>query len=62
MSVKKIHSHDWRKLKSRIRLKNIDKTKNNFIEEIKQNELITKKHEKVSGFLTYIEHLLIVIL
>ena len=29
------------------RLKNIDKTRNYFLEEIKQNELISKKHKKV---------------
>ena len=35
---------------SRIRLKNIDETKNNFIEEINQNELMSKKHKKFLGF------------
>ena len=29
------------------RSKEIDKTRNYFIEEIKQNELISKKHKKV---------------
>ena len=29
------------------RLKNIDETRNYFIEEIKQNELMSKKHKKV---------------
>ena len=28
------------------RLKNIDKTKNFFLEEIEQNELMSKKHKK----------------
>ena len=28
------------------RLKNLDKTRNDFLEEIKQNELINKKHKK----------------
>ena len=47
--------------KSRIRLKNIDETKNNFIEEINQKELMNKKHKKVCGVLTYIEYLLILV-
>ena len=40
-------------------LKNINKTRNYFLEEIKQNELISKKHKKVSTTLNYIEHFLI---
>ena len=38
------------------RLKNIDETKNYFIEEINQNELMSKKHKKVCTALIYIEH------
>ena len=57
---KKIHNNIWRKHKS-IRLKNIDGTKSYWIEEINQNELISKKYEKVYRFLSYIEHLLILI-
>ena len=41
------------------RLRNIDETKNYFIEEIKQNELMSKKHKKVCASLNYIEHFLI---
>ena len=41
------------------RLKNIDKIRNNFIEEMNQNELMSKKHKEVCRVLTYIEHLLI---
>ena len=37
----------------------VEKTKNYFIEEIKQNELIRKKHKKVYKILDYTEHLLI---
>ena len=37
------------------RFKNIDE-KINFIEEIKQNELTSKKHKKVFKILNYIEH------
>ena len=32
------------------RLKNIDETRNYFIEEINQNELMSKKHKKFIGF------------
>ena len=41
------------------RSKNIDETRNYFIEEINQNELMSKKHKKVCAALIYIEHLLI---
>ena len=41
------------------RLKNIDKIRNNFIEEMNQNELMSKKHKEVCRVLNYIEHLLI---
>ena len=41
------------------RLKNIDETKNYFLEEIKQNDLVNKKHKKVCITLTYIEHFLV---
>ena len=36
----------------------IDETRNYFIEEIKQNELMSKKHKNVCRVLNYIEHLL----
>ena len=42
------------------RLKNIDETRNYLLEEeIKQNELVSRKHEKVCTTLNYIEHILI---
>ena len=41
------------------RLKNIDETRNYLLEEIKQNELITKKHKKVCTTLNYIKHFLL---
>ena len=41
------------------RLKNIDETKNYFLEEVKKNELMTKKHKKDWATLNYIEHFLI---
>ena len=40
-------------------LKNIDETRNYFLEEIKQNDLMNKKHKKVCTTLNYIEHFLI---
>ena len=40
------------------RSKNIDETRNYFVEEINQNELMSKKHKKVCAALIYIEHLL----
>ena len=41
------------------RLKNIDETTNYLLEEIKQNELMSRKHKKVCTILNYIEHFLI---
>ena len=41
------------------RLKNIDETRNYFLEEIEQNELMSRKHKKVCATLNYIEHFLI---
>ena len=40
-------------------MKEIDKTRNYLIEEVKQNELISEKHKKVFRILKYAEHLLI---
>ena len=41
------------------RLKNMDETRNYFLEEIKQNEFMSREHRKVSKNLIYIEHFLI---
>ena len=41
------------------RFKNIDKTRNYFLEEIKQNELMIRKHENVCATLNCIEQFLI---
>ena len=41
------------------RLKNIDETRNYFIKEIDQNELMSKKHKKVYTTLNYTEVFLI---
>ena len=36
------------------RLKNIDETRNHFLEEIEQNELMSRKHRMVCKTLNYI--------
>ena len=41
------------------RLKNIDKTRNYFLEEIEQNELMSRKNKKVYTTLNYFEHLIV---
>ena len=38
------------------RLKNIDETRNYFVEERRENELMSRKHKKVCTTLNYIEH------
>ena len=38
------------------RLKNIDETRNYFVEEIEQKELMSNKHKKVCTTLNHIEH------
>ena len=40
------------------RLENIDETRNYLLEEIEQNELMSRKHKKVFTTLNYIEHFL----
>ena len=42
-----------------LRLKNTDKIKKYFLEEIEQNELISRTHKKVCTTLNYTEHFLI---
>ena len=41
------------------RLKNIDETRNYFVKEIEQNELMSRKQKKICKTLNYIEHFLI---
>ena len=41
------------------KLKIIDETRNYFLEEIKQNELMSRKQKKVCTTLNYTEHFLI---
>ena len=46
-------------ISQKFKLKNKDETRNNFLEEIEQNELMSRKHKKVCTTLNYIQHLLI---
>ena len=41
------------------RLKNTDETRNCFLEEIEQNELMSGKHKKVCATPNHIEHFLL---
>ena len=41
------------------KLTNVDKARSYFVEEIKQNDFMSKKHKKVCEALNYIEHLVI---
>ena len=43
----------------KFRLKNIDETRNYFVEEIKQNELMSRKYKNVCTALNYTKHFLI---
>ena len=43
------------------RFKKIDETRNDFLEKIKQDQLISKNHIKVCKALNYFEHFLIFI-
>ena len=46
-------------ISQKFKLKNIAETRNDFLEEIKQNELRSRKHKKVCTTLKYIEDFLI---
>ena len=47
------------KISQEFKLKNIDKTRHYFLEEIEQNDLMSRKHKKLCTTLNYIEHFLI---
>ena len=47
------------KISQKFRLKNIDETRRYFLEQIEQNELMSKKHKRVCTTLNYIETFLI---
>ena len=48
-------------ISQKFRLTEVDKARNYFIKEIKQNDLITKTYKKICKTLDYIEHLLIIV-
>ena len=50
---------DEANISQEFRFKNIYETRNYFLEEIKQNELMSRKNKKVCTNLNYIEHFLI---
>ena len=56
---KYIKSNAEENISQELILKNIDETRNYFVEEIEQIELISMKHIKVCSTLNYIEHFLI---
>ena len=47
------------KISQEFKLKNIDKTRHYFLEEIEQNDLMSRNHKKLCTTLNYIEHFLI---
>ena len=48
-------------MSQKIMLKNVDESRNYFLEEIKQNELMCRKRKKGCTTLNYIEHFLILV-
>ena len=54
----KIYNY-FKNISQEFRFKNIDKTKYYFLEDIKQNELMSRKYKKLCTTLNYIEHFLI---
>ena len=52
-------SNYFKNMSHEFRLKNINETRNYFLEEIEQNELMSRKHKKVCTALNCIEHVLI---
>ena len=46
-------------MSQKFRLKNIDETRNYFLEEKKQYELMSRRHKKVCTTLNYFEHFLV---
>ena len=48
-----------KKISKELRMKYIDETKNFFLKEMEQNELMSRKHKKVCTTLDYTEHFFI---
>ena len=55
----KIYNY-FKRMSQELRLKNIDQTRKYFLNEIKQNKLISRKHKKICTTLNYIKHVFIV--
>ena len=55
----KIYNY-FKRMSQELRLKNIDQTRKYFLNEIKQNELMSRMHKKVCTTLNYIKHVFIV--
>ena len=49
---------DFRNISQEFRLKTIDETRNYLLEEIEQNEMMSRKYKKFCTNLNYIEHFL----
>ena len=49
------------KISQEFRLKNLNETRNYFLQEVEQNELISRKHKKAGTTLNYIEQFLILV-
>ena len=58
-SIKNLDMNSRIQASQEVRLKNIDETRNYFLEKKKQNELMSRKHKKVCATLNNIEHFLI---
>ena len=52
---------DKQKISQEFRLKKYRRKRDYFIEEIKQNELMSNKYKKICTTLNYFEHLLILV-
>ena len=48
-------------LSQEFRLKNIEKTRNYFVQEKEQNKLMSRKHKKIITTLIFFEHFLILV-
>ena len=42
----------------KLRLRKIDETRNNLLDEIKHNDLMGEKYKKTCKYLNYVEHIL----
>ena len=42
----------------KLRLRKIDETRNNLLDEIKHNDLMSEKYKKTCKYLNYVEHIL----